>query len=58
MNNRNTMNCGDILICINCGRRFDEEESPHMFFCCDGCELIFRLKKWCEANAKRMEDKQ
>ena len=61
-NTTKTLNCGDISICMECGKEFDEDESPHMFFCSDDCELIFRLKAWREAQIislkKRMEDKQ
>ena len=56
MNNRNTMNCGDILTCMECGKRFDEEESPHMFFCSDKCRGMFTLKSWREANIRRIEE--
>lgn len=56
------MNCGDILVCVECGNKFDEEESPHVFFCSDTCKAIFTLKTWREAQikilAKKMEDKE
>lgn len=57
-NTTKTLNCGDIRICINCGKRFDEEESLHMFFCSDRCKGIFELKTWRETNVLRIEEMQ
>ena len=42
--NTTNINCGDISICIECGKRFDEEESHHIFFCSDTCKLMFTIK--------------
>ncbi len=56
MNNWNTMNCGDIRICIECGKRFDEEESPYICFCSDTCKRISMFRTW--GNILSIEEMQ
>ena len=56
--NTTNMNCSDIFTCIECGKRFDEEESPYICFCSDRCKRISMYRTWGKPGILKIGDMQ
>lgn len=52
----NEWNTTKTLICIECRKRFDEDESPYICFCSDTCKRISTYRTW--GKILRIEDMQ